>query len=264
MENDMHGGDHSRAPGERFGLDPTPAEPHVAAADWVSVAAVHERAGFLDHLPDDARQALVSVGSRRRFPAGSSLFVEGERSERVVAVLRGSVKITSLSAGGRESVLSLAGPGDLIGELSAIDQAPRSASAVAMEPVDAIVVQAGDFEQFLERWPSAAVLLLRIVVARLRAIDRRHAEFGSYQAPARIAARLVDLAESHGRPDPELGAGAVTIDLPLSQDELAGMAGASLEAVAKALGAMRLQGLLITKRRRITILDLEGMRKRAP
>src|SRR5437867_802106 len=99
-------------------------------------AAVQE-ASFFDRLDVEARRALESVGNRRRFQRGTALFHERQNSDKVLVLIEGRVKITSLSEDGHETVLAIRGPGEVLGELSAIDEKPRSATATTLEPVDA-------------------------------------------------------------------------------------------------------------------------------
>jgi CRP/FNR family cyclic AMP-dependent transcriptional regulator len=219
--------------------------------------AGHEE--FLAQLDPADQAALVEHGMQRRWPTGASLFLEGEKSASVLVVVTGRVKVFSLTEHGEEVVLAVRGPGALLGELSAVDGAPRSASVAALEPVTALVVPVSAFLDFLGSHGHAATVLLRMIAARQRDSDRKRFEFASFDIPARVAGRLVELAERFGQPD---GTG-VRIDVALSQDELAGWVGASREAVAKALRVLRDRGLVTTGRRTMTVLDLEALRKRA-
>lgn len=220
---------------------------------------VEESEEFLARLDPGAREALAERGRRRRWPSGASLFLEGERSSTVVIVVSGRVKVFSLTEHGEEVLLAVRGPGALLGELSAVDGAPRGASVAALDPVEALVVGVPAFVEFLRTHPDAAMVLLRLVTARLRDADRKRVEFGALDIPARVAGRLVELAERFGEPDGD----GVRIAVPLSQDELAGWVGASREAVAKALRVLRDRGLVTTGRRTTTVLDLDALRRRA-
>ncbi|MCY7344571.1 MAG: Crp/Fnr family transcriptional regulator [Pseudonocardia sp.] len=214
---------------------------------------------FMGRLDPLDRAALAGRGRQRRWPAGASLFLEGERCATVVVVTSGRVKVFSLTEQGEEVVLAVRGPGALLGELSAVDGAPRGASVAALEPVSAIVVPIEGFVEFLRLHTGAAMVLLRLITSRLRDADRKRVEFGTYDIAARVARRLVELADRFGEPD---GAG-VRITVALSQDELAGWVGASREAVAKALRVLRDRGYVTTGRRTTTVLDLDGLRRRA-
>ena len=215
--------------------------------------------GFLGALSAPECGALEERASRRRHARGAPLFHENDESDSVVVVLAGRVKVSTVTDDGREVVLAFRGPGDLVGELSAIDRRPRSATVSAVEPVEALTLAASEFRAFLHAHPRVAILLLEMLTRRLRDADRKRVEFAAHDTVGRVSARLVELAEAYGRP---VG-GGVEITLPLSQEELAGWTGASREAVGKALQLMRGLGWVATQRRRITVLDLEALRARS-
>jgi CRP/FNR family transcriptional regulator, cyclic AMP receptor protein len=214
---------------------------------------------FLDRLDPADRDELVARGRPRRWPAGASLMLEGERASSVILVVSGRVKAFSLTEQGEEVLLAVRGPGSVLGELSAVSGQETSASVAALEPVTAIVVPVPAFLEFLRTHGRAATALLRLVTSRLRDADRKRVEYGAYDIAARVAARLVELAERFGQP----AENGVRIDVALSQDELAGWVGASREAVAKALRVLRDRGYVTTGRRTMTVLDLDGLRARA-
>ena len=214
---------------------------------------------FLDGLSTEQAASLNALATRRRFPKGSTLLSEGDHSGRVMVLSSGLVKICNFTAEGKEVVLELRGPGQVLGELAAIDGQPISASVLALEDVEVLVLSAKDFKDFLSESPGAAVALLELTVARLREGDRRRAEFGALDAVTRVAARLVEMAERFGEETAE----GLRITVPISQEELAGWIGASRESVSKALQALRSRGLIETHRRGITVVDMEKLRLRA-
>ena len=215
--------------------------------------------GFLDNLTDSDRKAFRAESTPRRYRRGAVLFGEGDTSDWIALVLTGRVKLSSFTQDGREAVIGIASHGELLGELSAVDGEPRSATAIALDPVDALVISADAFTRFLETRPGAAVLLLRTISHRLRDADRKRVEFGAYDTISRVARTLLELAERFG----ETSADGVRISLPLSQEELAGMTGASREAVVKALRSLRSRGWIETGRRRILVLDVAALAHRA-
>jgi CRP/FNR family transcriptional regulator, cyclic AMP receptor protein len=201
------------------------------------------------------QDALRRDGHRRRFPRGQALFTEGDRAERVFVIERGVVLISCTTPGGREIVLGLRGSGDVIGELSALDGKPRSATAEALDEVEAVVTSAAALNAAL-RGDDLAAELIRMLVARLRDADRKRLEFASLDTLGRVAWRLVELAERFGRPD-----GAhITIELPLSQEQLASWCAASRESTVKALGTLRDLGCIATGRRSLVVLDDAALR----
>jgi CRP/FNR family cyclic AMP-dependent transcriptional regulator len=209
--------------------------------------------GFTARLSPPDRDALFALGTERKYTRNSRVFHEGDRSNFVVIIINGRIKIVSTSAHGAESLLSVRGAGSLVGELAALDDAPRLASAVVLEPATTLVVTADQFRDFLAQRPHAALELARTLIERLRESDRRRAEFGSYDVTRRLAALLVELS---AREPPRRGRAGIE----LSQHELAGMIGASRESVARALTTLRRRGLVETARRAITVVDVEGLR----
>lgn len=212
---------------------------------------------FLSLLNDAEFADLRRGGRPRRWERGATVFTEGDVSDWALVLTSGRVKVSSHTANGTEVVLAVRGPGALLGDMSAIDGEPRSATVTALEPVEGLVI--GDFPGFLREHGRVAVLLLKMVTARLRDADRKRVEYGAFDTTGRVATRLVELAERYGEPVH----GGIRVALPLSQDELAGWTGASREAVSKALRTLRDRGLIETGRRRVIVYDLEGLRRRA-
>ena len=213
-----------------------------------------DRERFLDLLADDDRRELEARGGRRRFKRGSTLMNEGAPGAEVMLLLEGRVKVSITTAEGREIVLGFQGPGDLVGDLAAIDEGPRSGTMEALEPVEALAIAASEFRALLER-PAFAQAMIRCLVHRFRDADRRRIEFGASQSLGRVAARLVELAERYGEPTED----GVVITLPISQEELAGWTGSSRESVAQALASLRGLGAIRTERRKIIVLDAEAL-----
>ena len=177
----------------------------------------------------------------------------------MIIVERGEVSILVTAIDGRELVIDVFGPGSLLGELSAIDGASRSASAVAIVDVEVMTVPTARFSEFLEAHPRAQRVLLQLLAERLRGATRRHLEFGTSDALGRVCARVDELARRYGRPSDE----GLVIESPISQAELANWAGLSREAVVKALRALRSLGWIESRRNTIVVHDLAAIRARA-
>ena len=213
---------------------------------------------FSDSLTPAESAALESTGIRRTYVRGQALFHEHGAPDRVLVLLSGFVKLSRLSEDGREVILAIRGPGDLIGEQSAIDGRPRSATATALDDVTALVLSGSAFLGLLEREPRIAIVVLKMLSNRLRESDVGRMELSLQDATARVAARILELSKRFGD-DGETG---VEIHLPISQEELAGWTGCSRDSVVKALQAMRSLGWIETGRRRITVLDRDALHRR--
>ncbi len=215
--------------------------------------------GFLDRVGTDRAAELTAMGTRRGYPAGAMLFMEGDAAHEAVVVLEGDLKVVVGSADGRDVVLELFGPGALVGEWSVIDGKTRSATVTALSDVEVLSLPAGPFREFLDRNPDVRESLLLDTIARLRAQVRHQLEFGTGDALGRVCARLVELASRFGRPDGQ----TIVIHSPLSQADLAAWTGLSREAIVKALRQLRNTGWISNRGPDITVHDLEGLRRRA-
>jgi CRP/FNR family transcriptional regulator, cyclic AMP receptor protein len=216
--------------------------------------------GFLFELEPAEREELERVGSVRRYRRGDVLFHQGDDAGAVLVLLRGHVKAAMLNDG-REVILAFPGPGELLGELSAVDGEPRSGTVRAVEDVEALVIPGSAFRALLESRPRMAFVLLRSITARLRAADRQRVDYAVNDVVVRVAGRLVELCDRFG--DTDGASGPVDTGLALTQDELAAWVGASREAVAKAMALLRTLGWVQTERRRIVVLDLPALRRYA-
>ena len=217
---------------------------------------------FLALLNDADRQDLEAIGRRQTAERGDVLLARGEVGDRVLVVETGRVKVSVTTSSGREVVLTFRGPGSLMGDQSLVDESPRSATVTAVERVTVLVVAASAFRSYLARHPNVALAMLATLSGRLRESDRRLAEYAAADTLGRVCARLVELCEQEGVDGP--GEAAVQISLPITQEELAGWTGASIESTAKALRQLRSLGWVATGRRSIEVNDVAALRDRAP
>jgi CRP-like cAMP-binding protein len=222
----------------------------------MSVSDKRPQVPFLARLHAEELADLRSRAVARHFERGATIVHQGEIPGRVVVIERGYAKVTTTTEDGKEVVLAFRGPGDVVGELAALTGLPRTATVRAIEPIDAMAVPVGDFEAWFEHHPRVALELLKVVIERLREANRQQFEYAAYQTLGRIALRLVELAERFGEPCDD----GVRISLRISQEELAGWAGASREATSKALHDLREIGLIETERRRLTVRSIDGLR----
>ena len=203
--------------------------------------------------------ALREEGMSRSYRRGEALFSEGDVADRVFLIERGWVTLRIATPAGGEVILGLWGPGDVIGELSALDGEPRTATALAVDEVAAVVAPAGAMRALLERQPELAGELLRLLAGRLRDSNRQRLEFAMLDCLGRVARRLLELAERFGEPGPD----GIRIELPLSQEHLASWCGCSREATVKALRTLREVAGVTTGRRVVTLGDPELLHRHA-
>ena len=219
--------------------------------EWANMAGVTGAETWLDEA---TIKDLRSIGARRSFPAGSSLFTEGDDPYDVLIVDSGTIKLVSTAASGAELVLDLLSEGEIVGELSAIDGGARSATAVALTDVDVVAIGGSRFLEYLDEHPAAMRSLLGLIVGRLRHANLRQLEYSNVDALGRVCHRLDEIAGD--------GDGEAEVDLGLTQMEFAQWCGLSREAVVKALRKLRTLGWIDQEEGRVTIHERAQLRQR--
>ncbi|TCB95362.1 Crp/Fnr family transcriptional regulator [Micromonospora zingiberis] len=212
---------------------------------------------FLQRLGPPVRAALLGLGVRRQVPAGQILIHEGQRQTHLVLIEEGLTKVTAALPDGRTALLSLRVGGDLVGEMSALNDRPRSATVTACGAARYSVISLARFREFLRANPDAALELAAMVSDRLRWSNRRRIDFSSYPVRIRVARVIAELSRTHGRQAPD----GVVIDVRLTQPELASICGASETSVQKILRELRTDGLVDTDYRRMTVRDLPRLQE---
>ncbi|MFD0204077.1 MULTISPECIES: Crp/Fnr family transcriptional regulator [Saccharothrix] len=199
---------------------------------------------FWGLLTPSEHEVLMATGVERDYLSGSVVCHEGEVTRHVLVVRRGLLRVTATTANGSEKVLAVRGAGDIVGERSAVDGRPRSATVRALGAVRALVLSAGSFASLCQRYPRIAWSVLIVVVARQRDTDRQRMQI-SGTATQRVAAVLIDMALERGIADQGV--------IALSQEDLAGIAGTSRESLVRVLRVLREEGIISTGRRKIDI-----------
>jgi CRP/FNR family cyclic AMP-dependent transcriptional regulator len=216
--------------------------------DPKSLLAVDLFSGFTEEEMDEVAVSAEHLSLRR----GDTLFREGDRPEHLYVVVGGRVKIANRSIDGRESVVALMESGDLFGEMGLFDGLGRSAEAGALERSEVVSVAYGPLKRILESRPALLWSLTAMLAARIRTMDEALADAVFLDVTGRTAKRLLELAGSSDE-----------FTLPVTQEELAGMVGASRERVNKAIAAFVKLGWLEQAERRYRILDRKQLQIRA-
>lgn len=203
-------------------------------------------------LTDEEINELAGSIDTRQFVRNDLLFAEGEASTELFVVVSGRVAVSSKSIDGRESMFALMERGDLFGEMPLFDDEGRSADARALEPSEALVVPYAPLRAIYERRPALLWSVVRLLVGRLRSTDIALADAVFLDVTGRTAKRLLELAGD----DDEF-------NLPITQEELAGMVGASRERVNKAIASFVRLGWLDQAERRYRILKRDELERRA-
>jgi CRP-like cAMP-binding protein len=203
-------------------------------------------------LTDEALARVMANAVSRELRRGDVVFEEGGQPESLYVVEDGRIAIASKSIDGRESVFALMERGELFGEMGLLDALPRSAEARALEPSQITEIPYGPVRAVFEENPALLWGVVALLSGRLRSMDAQLADSVFLDVTGRTAKRLLELA---GEADEFL--------LPITQEELAGMVGASRERVNKAIASFVRLGWIDQSDRRYAILDREQLTRRA-
>jgi CRP-like cAMP-binding protein len=214
---------------------------------------VLDKTDLFGALPAEVLEQLRDRALPVKHRRGDLIFDKDAPADRLYVVLSGRIAITASSADDRQSVISVLGPGALFGEMPLFDGGNRSAAARALTTVNAIALLFVDVRAVLEQRPQLLWTVVEILARRLRATDEALADAVFLDVTGRTAKRLLELADDTDE-----------FRMPLTQEELAGMVGASRERVNKAIATfVRLGWLEIGGRGRYKILDREELSARA-
>jgi CRP-like cAMP-binding protein len=218
-------------------------------------AALIARHGVLGSLPERDRQELLRRSTIRTLGERKCIFRRGDPGRTVIVVLVGHVKLSSLTADGREVVLEIVGPGGCFGELAVLNDVPRAADATTMTRCHLLAIDGRQFLQVLEHSLEAMRAVMTLISRRLRAATQRVMDTVALPATARVAKALLELAELHC----ETVRNGARIELRISQAELGGMTGLTRESVNKQLAALRDAGLISQSGGCVTLFDIAAL-----
>lgn len=208
---------------------------------------------IFSRLADEHLRLLGASLGARSFERGDTIFHQGSVGDVLHLIVRGQVRIYTISQLGQELSVKIFRAGDFFGELALLDGQPRSASAEAMRPTRTLTLHRDAFRRAVHTVPDIAVMVLEELSARLRHTNIYIEHLASASAPQRVVRTLLDLADQHGVISEQ---GTTRIDLHLTQDDLASLAGTTRETVNRVLSSLRDQGLIQVERARVSVLNL--------
>ena len=223
----------------------------------MKIAGMGSVQGFWTLLSETEQGVLLNMGRPKDYPPRATLCNEGDPATHVFILMAGWVKVFSTTKDGLEIVLALRGDGDIVGETAGETTGHRNATIQAIDTVHALTVPYDKFSSFLDSNQSANHAYRHVMTQKFNDTDAMLRGRAGTVGAQRLAALLIDLASRHGREVP----GAIDLVMPLSQEELASLAGTSRATITRAYSSWRSRGIIRTGPRRITILNLEGLQR---
>ena len=213
--------------------------------------------GLLQLIPDDERRRVLAAAPRRRFARGETVFHEGDPGDSLHVIAKGHVAVRATTSLGDVATFRVLGTGDIFGEQALlVSDARRVATVVALEPVETHTLHRDDFEALRQQHRQVDRFLVEALVLQVRRLSTHLQEALFVPAELRVLRRLVELCDSYRIDD-----GRAVI--PLTQDDIASLAGTSRPTANRVLKTAQDDGLLVIGRRRIEVLDAEGLAQRA-
>ena len=209
--------------------------------------AVLRAVPLFSSVPDEQLRTLATVVTRRSLTRGATVMVAGDQTDSLYIILSGRLKVMMSDAEGKEVILSILGPGEFFGEMGLIDDSPRSASVVGIEPCELLAIAKRDFNKCLAENFEMAMAVMRGLVRRLREADRKIGSLALLDVYGRVARLLLDMSENVD------GQKMVTKRLP--KQDIAKMIGASREMVSRVMKDLQLGGYIEMRGSSIVLHD---------
>lgn len=212
----------------------------------------------LSEVPADDVRELLAIARRRRFDRHEVVFHQDDPADSLHLVTRGRFALRLRGSLGDEVLLDIRGPGDVFGELALVraEPAPRAATVSALEPAETRCVYRADFDRLRTRYPATDRALVAVLAGQLQRTDERLVEAHFVDVDHRVARRLLELCRIYGD-------GEAPVHIPLTQEEIAALAGTPRPAANKALRRLQERGAITLQRGRVSVLDRERLARSA-
>ncbi len=216
---------------------------------------VIETSELFGGLPPEHLAEIEKIAVEKEYKRGESVFFEGDPGAGFYMVATGKVKIFKVSSSGKEQILHIFGPGEPFGEVPVFHGHPFPANATALEKTRLIFFPRKAFVELVYAMPSLVMNMLAVLSMRLRRFATQIENLSLKEVPERLAGYLLYLAEEQGN--------RTTVELQISKGQLASLLGTIPETLSRIFSKMSDEGLISVEGKRISLLDLEGLRQRA-
>ncbi|MEO8361401.1 MAG: Crp/Fnr family transcriptional regulator [Vicinamibacteria bacterium] len=215
--------------------------------------------GIFSRLSAEDRSKVAGISAARSYVRGDRIFAEGDASDLIFTVVSGRIKIVKAIPGGKELIIEILGPGDPLGAVAAYEARPYPASAIALEDSTCIASKRSEFMLLLETCPSLVRSMLSGFSMRIIEIGKRLAETTGSRVEARFAQIFLKLVDRLGRPH-EAG---VFVPLALSRQDLADLAGTTIETSIRIMSRWGKEGVVSTEQDGFVIRDRDALEQLA-
>lgn len=192
---------------------------------------------IFEALEEKRREVIAKFASAKQVPRGTVLVSAGDKTDHIYFILSGTLKVMISDEEGREVIFSTLGEGDFFGEMSVLDDSPRSATVTALTPCNLVMISKAEFNRCLTENHDIALFIIRSLVRRLRMADRKIESLALMDVYGRVARLLLEMAETGED-------GRKVVLKKVSKQDIAKMVGASREMVSRVMRDLGQQGLI--------------------
>lgn len=210
--------------------------------------------------PDEIAR-LEPLCRSRTFRRGEPIYLPADSADAAMVLAEGRVKIGAITSDGKQTILAFIEPGELFGELEALDGGAREEFAEAAEKSTVVLMPAEVLRRLIEADPTLALGITKLIGLRRRRIERRLKSLLFRSNRQRLVSLLLELADQYGQPSDEPP--GVRLGIKLSHQDMASVIGSTRETVTVVLGELQSEGLVSIGRRKIVLADLSMLEKAA-
>ena len=207
---------------------------------------------LLADVPPEALRSILAIARRRTFDKGEIVFHRGDPADSLHLISKGRFAVRITTPVGDSATLSVRGPGDAFGELALVGgESKRSATVAALEEAETQSIYRTDFDRVRHDFPAVNDVLVAILTERLRRLSEQLIEAYYVPADRRVRVRILELSKLYGGP------------VPLTQEEIAELAGTSRATVNRVLRAEQRRGTVDLERGKTVVREADALRRRA-
>lgn len=226
--------------------------------EWINIEKSLLKIGLFAELPEHELALVNESLEIRRYQKGSTLFWEGDEAKGLHYIKSGAVQMSKTTQDGKQHILHIFGPGEVLAEAVLFTDQPYPATAEAVEDSVIWFLAAGSMNDLVLKHPQIGLYIIRVLSRRLVVAQERLKTWAFTDAPSRVANSLLELADKHGGQD----VCGVAIDMEMTHARLAALAGLTRETVSRVLSSLRSEGLVCTKGKTIILRDVDALRER--
>lgn len=218
---------------------------------------------LFESLAEADLESIAAVAVSRSIKAREELFHQGDEGTQIYVVASGQLKVVTTSSDGDDLIFCLLDPGEVIGEVGLLANRPRTATITAIKNSELIAIDRRDFQALLRTRPDVAFQLLTVLASRLARVSEFVEDTQFLNLPVRLAKKLIDFANAHGKTGLGSSGHDLLIDVKLSQEEWGDLVGSTRESVNKQFRAWSSEGLISLDAGKVVIHELDEIEKLA-